>query len=135
MLNYAYAQADQSYQQRLKRLLQNLREAMRAEISSIRPPNLTPYQLQEAKRLENERPESASTTPRNYALFAGNRFWLDDTIYIRLWRPGDLCAIKDAPQFFSAAGRERTDPQGSSWLRAVVVEFDEAYSGLVCLAY
>lgn len=124
-------QTEQTYQQRLKKLLHTLREIMRAEIATQPQPALNAAQLKVASRLEAERASSAKSKCAPTQIFAPQQIWLDDAFYIRLWNAGDLCAIKDVPQFYSA-GRERNEPQGNAWLRALVIEFDEAYSGLVC---
>ena len=102
---------------------------MRAELGAMRPPALSLSQLQVASQLEAER--ARASTVNSFALFTHTQAWLNDALYLRLWNAGDFCALKAAPAFYKA-GRERSEPQGNAWLRAVVIEFDEAYTGLVC---
>ena len=94
----------------------------------MRPPALSSSQLQLASQLEVER--ARVSTVNSYAVFTHNQVWLNDKLYMRLWNAGDFCAVRAAPQFYKA-GRERSEPQGNAWLRSVVIEFDETYSGLV----
>ena len=93
----------------------------------MRPPALSSSQ-QLASQLEAER--ARVSTVNSYAVFTHNQVWLNDKLHMRLWNAGDFCAVRAAPQFYKA-GRERSEPQRNAWLRSVVIEFDEAYSGLV----
>ena len=106
-----------------------MREALRAELGAMRPPALSLSQLQVASRLEAER--SRASTVNSFVVFSHTQVWLNDAIYMRLWNAGDFCSIRAAPEFYKA-GRERSEPQGNVWLRGIVIEFDEAYTGLVC---